>query len=62
MTEPDEVSAHQYRLAQAHRLQRFAVEQGLDPKEVLAGRADLEAICDANGKVVPEPEDLRAVR
>lgn len=61
--ESDEVAAHQYRLAQANRVIRFAESHGMDGAEVLAGRVDLDLdpICDENGKIVPEPIDFESV-
>lgn len=63
MTTPEsnEVSCHQWRLAQANRLLRFAVAQGISNEDVLTGRIDTAPICDANGKIVPEPVDVLAV-
>jgi hypothetical protein len=62
--EPDEVAAHQYRLAQANRFLRFCRENGVDPEDVRSGRVtlDLDPICDARGHIVPEATDYRNVR
>ncbi len=50
--ESDEVAAHQWRLAQAHRLVRFRAD---------GGRAEeVDTICDEDGKIKPEPQDIAA--
>jgi hypothetical protein len=60
MRESDEVAAHQWRLAQANRLQRFCMAQGVDLKMVMSGEVDLDLspICDKQGKIRPEQEDI----
>lgn len=60
----DDVPAHLFHLAQARRLLRFCGERGLDHAAVIAGIVvpDLSDICDADGRVLPEPADLLAVR
>jgi predicted HicB family RNase H-like nuclease len=62
--ESDEVAGHQHRLAQANRLLRFCQANGVDPQEVMNGKIDLDldSICDAHGKVVPESIDYEAVK
>lgn len=56
--ESNEVSAHQYRQAQARRLTRYCSERGLNPHT--ATDDDLAPILDKAGKIVPEPADFRA--
>ena len=63
--EPDEVAAHQWRLAQANRVIRFCEAEGIDYGELIAGRLDksvLVPILDEDGTITPEPIDLEAAR
>ena len=64
MTEPDEVAALTYRIAQDNGLTRFCDERGIDAQAVLDGEieVDLSPICDDRGQIVPEPIDLRSAR
>ena len=59
--EYNEVLGHQWHIAQATRLLRFAVAQGISDEDALAGRIDTTLICDANGKIVPEVVDFPAM-
>ena len=60
----EQVSAHEFRLAQTRRLLRYCHEQRLDPHALIEGRvsADLSPICDAAGRVLPDAADLHAIR
>lgn len=63
--DPVEVGGHIWRLAQERRLLRFCAEKGLDPNDPDLDNPDLhllDAIRDAEGNIVPEPEDIEAVR
>jgi hypothetical protein len=62
--ESNEVSAHQYRLAQTNRLRRFCDQCGVSADDVLAGRVDLDLdpICGPDGKIQPEAVDYVAAR
>lgn len=64
MQESNEVAAHQWRLAQQHRLTRYCDEQGVDPTAVMNGTVvlDLDPICDEVGKIRPERVDLDRAR
>jgi hypothetical protein len=54
--ESDEVTGHHHRLAQANRLVRLCQANGVDPQGAMDGKVDLDLnpICDAHGKIVPE--------
>ncbi len=64
MTEDSiEVGGHKWRLAQERRLLRFCAEQGLDPNDPDLDNPSLkllDPIRDAQGEIVPEPEDIEA--
>jgi hypothetical protein len=65
MADADEVTGHLLRMAQEHRLLRFCAEQGIDPNSPDIDNPDLNLlapILDAEGAIVPEPEDIEAVR
>jgi hypothetical protein len=65
MAEQEEVSGHQMRLAQERRLLRFCAEQGLDPNAPDLDNPDLHLlapILDSEGNILPEPEDIEAVK
>ena len=60
MKESNEVAAHRWRMAQQKRLRRFCEAQGADLMAVMSGKneIDLSPICDKQGKIVPEQEDI----
>jgi hypothetical protein len=65
MTDPDEVTGHILRMAQERRLLRFCAEKGIDPNSPDIDDPDLNLlgpILDAEGAIVPDPEDIEAVR
>ncbi len=65
MADADEVSGHILRLAQERRLIRFCAEKGIDPNSPDLDNPDLDLlapIVDSNGEIVPDPEDIAAVR
>jgi hypothetical protein len=65
MADPEEVSGHILRLAQERRLIRYCAEKGLDPNSPdldNPGLNLLAPILDSNGEIVPESEDIEAVR
>jgi hypothetical protein len=65
MADSDEVSGHILRLAQERRLIRFCAEQGIDKNSPDLDNPDLNLlapIVDSNGEIIPEPEDIEAVR
>ncbi|MGD0880212.1 MAG: hypothetical protein ABSB09_01400 [Acidimicrobiales bacterium] len=65
MTDPDEVTGHTLRMAQERRLLRFRAEKGIDPNSPDIDDPDLNLlgpIMDAEGAIVPDPEDIEAVR
>jgi hypothetical protein len=65
MAENDEDSGHLLRLAQERRLLRFCAEQGLDPNAPDLDNPDLgllAPILDTEGNIVPDPEDIEAVK
>ena len=54
----DEVAAQQqYRRAQWARIRRYCTELGVDPRDAVAGRIEIDwaPICDEHGEIVPEP-------
>ena len=64
MEAPDEVAGHKWRLAQERRLLRFCAAQGIDPNNPDLDNPDLgllTPILDAEGEIVPDPEDIEAV-
>jgi hypothetical protein len=65
MADSDEVTGHTLRMAQERRLLRFCAEKGLDPNSPDLDNPDLNLlgpILDSGGAIVPEPEDIEAVR
>jgi hypothetical protein len=65
MAEADGVTGHTLRLAQERRLLRFCAEQGLDPNSPDLDNPSLDLlapILDADGAIIPEPEDIEAVK
>ena len=54
------VAAHIWRLAQEHRLLRFCSERDMDPNE--PDLDQLAPILDAEGRIVPDLEDIDAVK
>ena len=65
MTESNELTGHQLRLAQERRLLRFCAEKGIDPNSPDIDNPDLNLlgpILDAQGAIIPEAEDIEAVR
>ncbi len=63
--EPVEVGSHTWRLAQERRLLRFCAQRGIDPNDPELDNPDshtLDPIRDGDGNIVPEPEDIAAVR
>ena len=60
-----EVGGHKWRLAQERRLLRFCAERGMDPNDPDLDNPDLHLlapILDEAGEIVPDPEDLEAVK
>ncbi len=66
MTEDSvEVGGHEWRLAQERRLLRFCAEHGYDPNSPDLDDPDLHLlapILDSAGEIVPDPEDIEAVK
>jgi hypothetical protein len=65
MADSDEVTGHTLRMAQERRLLRFCAEKGLDPNSPDLDNPDLNLlgpILDSEGAIVPEPEDIEAVK
>ena len=66
MTEDsDEVAGHMWRLAQERRLLRFCAAQDIDPNDPDLDNPDLgllAPILDKEGEIVPDPEDIEAVK
>lgn len=65
MADSDEVTGHALRMAQERRLLRFCAEKGLDPNSPDLDNPDLNLlgpILDSEGAIVPEPEDIEAVK
>jgi hypothetical protein len=63
--ESNEVTGHTLRLAQERRLLRFCAERGMDPNNPDLDNPDLNLlapILDAEGSIVPDPEDIEAVK
>ena len=63
--DPVEVGGHRWRLAQERRLLRFCAAQGIDPNDPDLDNPDLHLlapILDDAGEIVPDPEDLEAVK
>jgi hypothetical protein len=54
------VAAHIWRLAQENRLLRFCSERDIDPND--SDVDQLAPILDGEGKIVPDLEDIDAVR
>jgi hypothetical protein len=60
-----EVGGHKWRLAQERRLLRFCAEKGFDPNSPdldNPGLHLLAPILDSTGEIVPDPEDIEAVK
>ncbi len=52
-------------MAQERRLLRFCAEKGIDPNSPDVDNPDLHLlapILDADGAIIPDPEDIEAVR
>jgi hypothetical protein len=65
MADSDEVTGHTLRMAQERRLLRFCAEKGLDPNSPDLDNPDLNLlgpILDSDGAIVPDPEDIEAVK
>ncbi len=65
MADSEEVSGHLLRMAQERRLIRFCAEKGIDPNSPDLDKPGLNLlapIVDANGEIIPDPEDIEAVR
>ncbi len=65
MPDSHEVTGHTLRMAQERRLLRFCAEHGIDPNSPDLDNPDLHLlapILDADGAIVPEPEDIEAVQ
>jgi hypothetical protein len=63
--EPVDVGSHAWRMAQERRLLRFCAERGIDPNDPDLDNPDLGLlgpILDAEGNIVPDPEDIEAVK
>jgi hypothetical protein len=61
----DQVGGHTWRLAQERRLLRFCAERGFDPNDPDLDNPDLNLlapILDPQGEIVPDPEDIEAVK
>jgi len=65
MTDSNELTGHLLRMAQERRLLRFCAEKGIDHNSPDIDNPDLNLlgpILDANGAIIPDPEDIEAVR
>jgi hypothetical protein len=65
MADSDEVTGHLLRMAQERRLLRFCAEQGIDPNSPDLDDPALNLlapILDSSGEIIPEPEDIEAVK
>lgn len=65
MTDPEPLTGHLLRMAQERRLLRFCAEKGIDPNSPDVDNPDLHLlapILDADGAIIPDPEDIEAVR
>jgi hypothetical protein len=65
MAASDEVTGHTLRMAQERRLLRFCAEKGIDPNSPDLDNPDLNLlgpILDSEGAIVPDPEDIEAVK
>ena len=65
MTDSHELTGHILRMAQERRLIRFCAEKGIDPNSADIDNPDLNLlgpILDSDGAIIPDPEDIEAVR
>jgi len=65
MTDSNEAKGHILRVAQERRLLRFCAEKGIDPNSPDIDNPDLNLlgpILDSEGAIIPDPEDIEAVR
>jgi hypothetical protein len=65
MANSNELTGHTLRLAQERRLLRFCAEKGYDPNSPDLDNSDLNLlapILDSEGAIVPDPEDIEAVK
>jgi hypothetical protein len=65
MADSDELTGHLLRMAQERRLLRFCAENGIDHNSPDIDNPDLNLlgpILDSDGAIVPEPEDIQAVK
>ncbi len=65
MADSDEVTGHTLRMAQERRLLRFCAANHLDPNSPDIDDPDLNLlapILDSEGAIIPEPEDIEAVK
>ncbi len=65
MADSNEVTGHTLRMAQERRLLRFCAEKGLDPNSPDLDDPALNLlgpILDAEGAIIPDPEDIEAVK
>jgi len=65
MADSDEVTGHTLRMAQERRLIRFCAEMGIDPNSPDIDNPDLNLlapILDSDGAIIPDPEDIEAVK
>lgn len=61
----EELTGHLLRMAQERRLLRFCAEHGIDPNSPDVDDPNLNLlapILDENGAIVPDPEDIQAVK
>lgn len=65
MTDSNDVTGHLLRLARERRLLRYCAEKGIDPNSPDIDNPDLNLlgpILDSEGAVIPDPEDIEAVK
>jgi hypothetical protein len=65
MTDSNQLTGHLLRMAQERRLLRFCAEKGIDHNSPDIDNPDLHLLApiqDSNGAIIPEPEDIEAVK
>ncbi len=65
MADSNELTGHTLRMAQERRLLRFCAEKGIDPNSPDIDDRDLNLlapILDSEGEIIPDPEDIEAVK
>ncbi len=65
MADSNELTGHTLRMAQERRLLRFCADKGTDPNSPDIDNPDLHLlapILDSEGEIVPDPEDIEAVK